>query len=862
MKLNLKKFLVPICLILIFAIALFIRIYFSYETVFSDPINPVRSNPYAENSPIYDWFASNGVKYSADDGVYHMRLVENMLLGGHFPSRIYFDPFTNFPSGTYIHFTPLYDWLMAVIIFAISLGKPTLEIINKIAPFYPAVMGAFLIFPVYFIAKSLFKNKVVALLASFLSGISSVFLFRSILGNTDHHVAEVVFSSLMMMFLIFSLQSRKERISGGKLKLAEWFKKEFKYEKKFWIFTILTGFSLGLYFLAWTGAIMFLFLIFCFVVLYYLLEYFLGNRQNWILYMGIVIFLISFLMIAPFFGHPDLFHTYMYNMVHLEGFCLGVLVFVLLLLLDKIFLKKKVNPKWMPVALAISGIFLLVVLNIFFPVLFSTLISGAKEINTGMVEYPLARELVAEMSPVRYSGLVSSFSMMFVISLIALAVVAYKFATNRKSEYLLLVLWTIFLMLMSGLIPNFGQVRFSCYLTPVFSILFAFLVIECLVTGWQGIQKSKELENNNPIKKYVAIGSAVLLFNALYFLLYPFPFNAGDDFPYSLPFLIQDISAKAKMYPADQDRYDICEWLKNNTPDVGLDYYALYSEPGVNKETGKVNPYPYPAESYGILAVWDFGHMITYYSHRIPVSNPFQEGIGKINDDGTVTPGYSTVFIEGNEKTATGYLDQLKTKYVIADSNSVNADGVYQQMIKWANGGFDGYLEAGTDNLDLNKYYDSLIARLELFDGRQTNFEVNIDDKNRTFNVKALSNFRMLYESNTTAFTLKVDTKNDIKQYKVYEYVKGATIKGSASSGAKVEVLTEVKTNQGRSFIYTNSVVAENGQFEITVPYSTGKQESSEVVAQKYTVKIGEYRTKEVEVTEEDVLQGKTIQIY
>jgi len=842
-----KSFWVPVLLVLIFAFALFIRIYFSWDIVFSDPINPVRNNSQisSENSVAKSQdlnSISNWVKYSSDDGIYHMRLVENMLLGGHFPFRIYFDPFTNFPYGTYIHFTPLYDWLLAVIIWVVALGKPTLEIINKVAPFYPAVMGASLIFIVYFIAKALFKDKKVALLASFFAAISSSFLFRSVLGNTDHHVAEVLFSSLAAMFLIFTLQSQK-------------------YSHKFWIFTCLTGFSLGLYFLAWTGAIMFLFLIFCFIVLYYLIEYFLGNRENWILYMGLLIFLISFLMIAPFFGHPDLFNTYMYNIVHLEGFCLGGLVFVLLLLSDWLFSKKKINPKWMPVFLTILAVVLIAVLKVFFPVLFSTLISGAKEVNTGMVEYPLARELVGEMSPIKFNGLINNFSIAFVVSLISLGIIFYQFIKNRKPEYLLLIFWTVFIMLMSGIIAAFGQVRFGVYLSPVFSILFAFLVIKCFEFGWQGIQKSKELEENNPIKKYVWTGCSVIIFVAVYFLLYPFPFNLGSDFPQSLPYILQDVLSSSKLMPASEDRYEVCDWLKNNTPDTGLDYYALYKEPGVNKETGKVNAYPYPSESYGILAVWDFGHMITYYAHRIPVANPFQEGIGRKNKDGTITPGYATFFLEGSEKTATGYLDQLKTKYVIADSASANSDGVFQQMIKWQQDNFDGYLEEGTDNLDLNKYYDSMIARLELFDGRQTSFETKINGEDKSFDIKALNNFRLLYESDSTAFTLKIDNENDVKEYKVFEYVKGATIKGIASSGTKIEVSAKVTTNQGRSFVYKNSTVAKNGKFEIAVPYSTGKQENSETTAEKYTIKIGEYYTKSIEISEQNILNGDTIQL-
>ena len=71
---NKNKIITGILIFAIFTLALFLRVYFSYGAVMSSPL-----------------------KYSDDDGVYHMRLVENELLGNHFPSRIYFDPFTYFP---------------------------------------------------------------------------------------------------------------------------------------------------------------------------------------------------------------------------------------------------------------------------------------------------------------------------------------------------------------------------------------------------------------------------------------------------------------------------------------------------------------------------------------------------------------------------------------------------------------------------------------------------------------------------------------------------------------------------------------------------------------------------------------------
>ena len=118
-----------------------------------------------------------------------MRLVENELLGNHFPSRIYFDPYTYFPYGTYHYFAPLYDQLLAGIIFIYSFGKPSLEAINKIAPFYPVFLGSLMVFLIYFIGKKIWDNKV-GLFSAFLMAISPPYLYRSLLGATDQMMAK------------------------------------------------------------------------------------------------------------------------------------------------------------------------------------------------------------------------------------------------------------------------------------------------------------------------------------------------------------------------------------------------------------------------------------------------------------------------------------------------------------------------------------------------------------------------------------------------------------------------------------------------------------------------------------------------
>ena len=810
-----RKIAIFLLVFLIFGIALFLRIYFCYDKVFSEPI-----------------------KYSADDGIYHMRLVENMLLGGHFPFRIYFDPLTYFPNGTYIHFAFLYDFLIAGVIWIVSFGQPTLELINKIAPFFPAVLGSLIVFPVFFLARALWGPKV-ALVSSFLAVISGPYLHRSLLGNTDHHVAEVFFSTLAMMFLVFALRAGKN--------LGQKEERLNLRNKKFWLLTFFSGFSLGLYFLTWIGALLFLFIIFLFIILYYLFEYFHGKSPGWILLMGALIFLITLAMITPFFGHPDFFNSPMYNIQHLVSLLFGILSFLLIWGCGALFIKKNWNRKLLPFFLLFLAITTLFLLKLGLPEIFEGIVKGFQGISIGMSPHELARELTAEMAPLSFQGALDTFSGLFIFSLIALFLIFYRFIKERKPEYLLLFIWTLIIILMTGIIPAIGQQRFGYYLSINIALLSGFLIVKSLEFCWQGFKVRKNLPEKSPLRRYLFISSPTILFAILFFLLFPYPFNAGYPFPANLPSIFQVPFSIAKGGPhvKSEDWYDATKWLRENTPDPGIDYYDFYQEPGINKTTGKINSYPYPEKAYGVLARWDMGHMITYYGHRIPVSNPFQQGIGRKTGENEIELGEAVFFLETEEEKAIGYLDELGVRYIVMDYPS---HGFFRAIVKWMQSKLEGYIEGTESPTAPSKYDNSMIARLDLFSGKGTTTTREVGNEKIEFFIKPLEHFRLVYESKTTIAIFE-DTKEEIKEVKIFEYVKGAKIIGQTGPGSKVSLSAKIKTNQEREFIWEKIFDSQDGYFEFTAPYS-----------QSYLLKIGDKEI-QINVSEEDVLEGKTIQI-
>ncbi|GAH96094.1 unnamed protein product, partial [marine sediment metagenome] len=476
-------------------------------------------------------------------------------------------------------------------------------------------------------------------------------------------------------------------------------------------------------------------------------------------------------------------------------------------------------------------------------------------IRTGMVPYELARELVSEMRPLRLQGAINSFSSLFFLSLIALAIILYKFIKKKKPEELLILVWTVVIILMTGIIPFLGLGRFVYYLSCNISLLSGFLIVKGFEFGWRGLKIAQKIPLKSSVQPYFLAGSLLIIFNVIFFLLFPFPFNIGNPYPKNLPAIFQIPIEGAKTGPfiREDDWYDALKWLRENTPDPGIDYYALYQGPGINKETGEINSYPYPKEAYGVLASWDVGHMITYYAHRIPNSNPFQQGVGQKKRGEEEELGEAVFFLETDEQKAIQYLEELKTRYIITDYVSAHPKGIFATKVKWAQGNFEGYyLEGQEPDTTPNKYDNSMIVRLHILDGREETTERKVGDKKIEFYIKPLDHFRLVYESERTVISPSEDPGDDIKAVKIFEYVKGVRIIGQAKSGTGVTLSTEIETNQGRKFVYQKNTEAEDGHFEFIVPYST------EVFAQPYKLKIGDKEI-EINISEEDVLEGRTM---
>ncbi len=310
---------------------------------------------------------------------------------------------------------------------------------------------------------------------------------------------------------------------------------------------------------------------------------------------------------------------------------------------------------------------------------------------------------------------------------------------------------------------------------------------------------------------------------------------------------------------------EACTWLKSNTPDPGMDYNAIYDAP----KTGE--SFQYPSTAYGVMSWWDYGHFIEVIGHRLPNANPFQAGIGgrRVSLSEPNLPGAATFFTAQSEEEANKVLeavdprpDKAGARYIMSDERM--ATEIFMAMPEWTLdtvGYFKSYwVGTGYQYLPSTRYYNSMESRLHIFDGNGLKHYRMVHETMaaQTSEVGYKQVYNYLFEGNVP----EVNTG----YVKIFEYVKGANVTGTASPNETVKLSTKIVTGQKRAFEYSQSTTSDsNGRFVLTVPYSTegpisGETQFDSAPSGPYKLSYGS-TTKEVRVSEESVLKGEEVKI-
>jgi len=266
----------------------------------------------------------------------------------------------------------------------------------------------------------------------------------------------------------------------------------------------------------------------------------------------------------------------------------------------------------------------------------------------GFVTSPgTAAGTIGEAQPIDISDLADSYKLAGFTAIAGGVFLLLKqlLEDEPRGGELLFVVWGLFM-----LAATLTQLRFEYYLTLVVGGLNAALA------GYvMALISPSDREVTIESYQVFTVAAIVLVIVVPMFLVSPTVMEWSDG----------------KSQPANSVQWDDnLEWMNENTPEPGR-YANPDGEPmepfGTFDET---DDYDYPPGSYGVISWWDYGHWITSEAERIPVANPFQQGVRDAGD----------FLLAQNESEAMTVLESVdedgdaQVKYVMVDWKMVQTD--------------------------------------------------------------------------------------------------------------------------------------------------------------------------------------------
>jgi dolichyl-diphosphooligosaccharide--protein glycosyltransferase len=698
-----------------------------------------------------------------------------------FPRTFLFEPFINYPYGAVVGWPPLSDQIIALISIIAGFGNPGTYLIETIGAFTPLILGIFSIISVYYIAKEIFNERV-GLYSSLLLAVMPAHTQISFVGFVDHHIAEVLISVLAYLFFIRSIKNDSYK------------------------FSILSGIMIGLSFLTWIGAPIFVGIILSYIVIQFILDKKSNVDSNYLLKSGTISFSSAFFTIILLYLWTP------WEKVVQSGILsyfqpLYVIICAIIVIFLGMTSRIMKEYKWFlyPVLIIISFSSLFLILIFSFPSFYDSLING---IGYLLRDAPTLKQII-EAQPLFYSldgtflgwqyfsnPVWYQFALCFYFAIIGFFLLLYYNRRGIDKGTLFLLVWTLIVLVLA-----LYQRRFTYTLSVNVSILSGFLVDKISFENHREHRghREKSLTSAFSVSSVVDVKSWHIALIILAILVIPNAIQAYN--------MVQTAPK-----PSD-DWYDSLIWLRENTPDPGK------------------------PPQYGIMTWWDYGNWILYISKRPVVSNNFQIG----GDEA------ARFFIEDNETIANKMMDTRKTRYVIMDlrmglnkvknGDQITIQGTFFGIVNFAGKDISMYFDK--NGIPNNNYFQTMYSKMYVFDGA------------------GLKNYRMIYESKDMYYDILDQPTSNIK---IYEYVKGAKITGNVTSNETLMLSGKIITNQRRIFEYIQKTVAdEKGYFDFVVPYSKGSPYRTRVL-EGFTLKYGN-ETRSINVSENDILNGNTIMV-
>ena len=655
-----------ILVVLCFCLALAFRVIFPYDHVFTS-----------------EW-----IKFTGNDAWYHMRIIDNFV--HNFPHFNSVDPYFIYGAPFDLEKYLFFDYLAAAIIWIIGLGSASQHLVDVVGVYIPAMIGSLTVVPVYFIGKTVFNRWAGIIAAGLLAILPGEFLGRTVLGFTDHHALEVLLTTTTMMFLSLAItHAGSNQLTIDNLRKGNW-----SVFRRVVIFSALAGIFMGMYFLSWRGAPIFLFIVLLFLFVMNIINHLKGKDTFDLFIVGLTFFIISLLLLV----------SMPYDIRYLAAMVIALCTVIVLYGTAYLLRKRQIRAIYYPLIILVFGV---VGAGIFFSLKAELFLSVVLLFKRIIPEG--ARLATLEAQPILFPGgefsmrvIWGNFTTGTILGVFGLGFLIYEAVKRNSTDKILIVIWSIVILIAMLLMR-----RFAYYFAVNMALLtgyFSWLLLQrpglkenTDVVSTEAVSHKKSGKKSGKIKSDKRPGKVVIGIGIAFIILVVYVPNLGPAV---------NIASNPVFAPTDA----WCEsltWLKDNTEEPFTDadyYYAQYPA-----------PFKYPSSAYGIAAWWDYGYWITKIGHRLPICNP----------GGGDRKGIAQFLLSQDGEKASSMSQKLTSKYVIIDYDTATIK--FHALPQYAGGApaeyFDVYYTRQDDTrlkgdyYFYPEYYRSLAVRLYNFNG-------------------------------------------------------------------------------------------------------------------------------------------------
>ena len=661
--------------------------------------------------PVFTLAGDDTRLFYDSDTYYNLRQIELMVNA--FPQYPWFDPMTAFPTGKVIDWGPLFPMLAAAL--CILTGATARESLVPVAMLVVPLLAACMVPVTYLLATRLWNNRGAGLVAAGLIPVISLHYFtQTYYGIVDHHAAEVVFSSLFVLAYIATLgEDCRTPVAS-------------RENSRFIGFCVLSGICFFLALAVMPTVLLFAAIVAAFTFIQAIPGVSRDRFFDRIVVLNTVCFVTAAVLYLVLLMQNTTLSVSTYSFGPAAALLALVAGTLAVYALTRIFGANRTGFGLALGGLCCAGLILLLINPPF--------IAPFRNAALIMLSQQTTWSTVLEMQPWTWEVAWSSYNGLLLVSGagLILLVLSVLFERDRPEQVFLLV-WTVAVLFLT-----LQHRRFEIYLPVIAALLSAYCILRCYrylpldsirnslgplapvqpedpALPGDGTTVPEKKRKNRGSSRTSPAGSGRSLATAyrigavvLIVLVVPVSLVLSVAQDYSV---VSELHDHQKIPAAWME---ITGWLGNRTPPVGVDYYQVYS-----------TPFVYPGDAYGIIANWDKGHWVTFFSRRIPVTNPFQDNLAG-------NQGVAAFYASSNESSANAILSRLGGRYIVTDTK-LEIMSIFN-LLKWRDAETDEnayhkwfLMQDPADPSHYrmnwfydNDYYQTMIVRLHQFDGSLT----------------------------------------------------------------------------------------------------------------------------------------------